>query len=248
MAAAVIACTSVGMGSGCTMLSGLHQAVADNDCVDDFMVSYRNRAWSAKAWHREKARFCNQKHLADFRAGFRAGYESVASGGPGCVPPLAPESYWGWEYQSPEGQAKVSAWFAGFPLGAKAAEEDGIGYWSEIRTTLPMPVATLPACAVAGPSPLDGGPTPVDPATLGTSAIGGVHEAVPAPPAGGVVVPAEGQAPAGELPGPASQGRVDRSPGGLGPGGFGPGGLGTIDIDSLNRVPASSVPTAASGR
>lgn len=230
MATAVIACTSIGMGSGCSMLSGIHQAVADNDCVDELLVSYRNRAWSAKAWHREKDRFCNRKHLADFREGYRQGYEDVASGGTGCVPPLAPESYWGWEYQSPEGQSKVSAWFEGYPLGAKAAEEDGIGYWSDIRTTLPMPVATMPACVPHGPLPLGGAPTPVDPAALGTSALAGPPGAVPLPPAagtGGIVSPAETQIRGEHL---------------------GPAGLGTIDIESLHRLPASAVPTAASGR
>ncbi len=32
-----------------------------------------------------------------------------------------------------EGQKKVSAWFAGYPYGARAAEEEGVGSWSQIQ-------------------------------------------------------------------------------------------------------------------
>ena len=206
------------------MMSGIHQAVVDNDCVDEFLVGYRNRAWSAKAWHREKHRFGNRQHLSDFRDGFRQGYEDVANGGDGRVPVIAPKSYWGWEYQSAEGQSKVGAWFSGYPLGAKAAEEDGIGYWGDIRTTLPMPAAMAPACATdvcapgAGMS-LDGAPTPADPAVIGSSAL-------TAPPQGPVI---------------GGENVIRREH-------IGPSGLGTIDIESLHRLPASAVPTAASGR
>jgi hypothetical protein len=43
--------------------------------------------------------------------------------------------YWNWCYQSAEGQARVAAWFAGFPHGAQAAEEDGVGMWNQIQTS-----------------------------------------------------------------------------------------------------------------
>ncbi len=39
------------------------------------------------------------------------------------------------EYQSAEGQAKVAAWFSGYPHGARAAEEDGVGNWTQIQTS-----------------------------------------------------------------------------------------------------------------
>jgi hypothetical protein len=106
-----------------------------NHCFSDYMVKYRNRAWSAKAWHKHKYRFCNQKQLGDFAAGFRAGYEAVADGSDGCTPPFAPRSYWGWQFQSAEGQARTAAWFSGYPLGAQIAEEEGIGYWSQLQSS-----------------------------------------------------------------------------------------------------------------
>lgn len=129
--AAVIAATT-----GCSSLSGLSASLEHCECVDDFVVGYRNSALAAKAWHEHKHCYANQPYIDHFEAGFRAGYESVAAGGNGCTPSIAPREYWGWKYQSPEGQAKVSAWFQGFPMGAKAAEEDGVGNWSQIPTML----------------------------------------------------------------------------------------------------------------
>ena len=59
----------------------------------------------------------------------------VADGGTGCTPAFPPRDLWGWKYQSCEGQARVAAWFAGYPHGARAAEEDGIGNWNQIQTS-----------------------------------------------------------------------------------------------------------------
>lgn len=129
--------------TGCTTLNGVSKSLQNCDCVDDFMIGYRNHALAAQAWHAQKHCFENQQHLKDFEAGFMQGYEDVAAGGDGCTPTIAPEAYWGWRYQSPEGQAKVAAWFAGYPMGAKAAEQDGLGNWSQIptmfRQTPPLP-------------------------------------------------------------------------------------------------------------
>ncbi len=58
--------------------------------------------------------------------------EAVADGSDGCTPSFPPNTYWGWRYQSAEGQAKVAAWFSGYPHGARAAEEDGVGNWTQI--------------------------------------------------------------------------------------------------------------------
>ena len=33
------------------------------------------------------------------------------------------------------GQARVAAWYAGYPHGARAAEEEGIGSWTQIQTS-----------------------------------------------------------------------------------------------------------------
>ncbi len=94
----------------------------------------RNRAWATKAWHKRKNCFCNQRYLDDFAAGFRQGYEDVANGSNGCTHATTPpKSYWNWEYQSAEGQGRTAAWFSGYPHGARAAEEDGVGNYVQMQ-------------------------------------------------------------------------------------------------------------------
>src|SRR6056297_703024 len=175
LGAAVTGATLLTTSMGCTVINGVSQSLQNTECIDDFVISYRNSAIAAKTWHEQKHCFSNQKHIKHFEAGFRSGYEDVASGSDGCTPAIAPREYWGWRYQSPEGQAKVSAWFAGYPHGAKAAEMEGLGSWSEIRTMLPAH-ETMPPAVIGpeglphgtAPTPLEGlGPVgngPVDPA------------------------------------------------------------------------------------
>lgn len=209
MATMAITCVAVGAGSGCSVVNGLHHAVAQNDAIDEFMVAYRNRAWAAKSWHRNKHRFCNQVHQKDFAAGYQQGYIDAASGGNGCTPALAPKEYWGWKYQSGEGQAKVNAWFAGYPHGARAAEEDGLGNWSNIRTMMPQEPKLPPGSpGLQGPLPTGGAPTPV---------------------------------PMLEGPNPYGLGGLSTEPSSV-------VGSGNMDLSQIPRVPASSVPTVASGR
>ena len=173
MTTAVIACATIGSGSGCTIVSGINQSVLHSDCVDEFMVGYRNHAWSAKSWHANKHRFCNQAHNRDFEAGYRQGYEDVANGGNGCTPAMPPRAYWGWRYQSPEGQAKVAAWFAGYPHGAAAAEQEGLGGWSQVRTNLPVQQEMPPMGADPGAVAPGMAPTPLDGVSLGLQDQGG---------------------------------------------------------------------------
>ena len=134
---------------GCTMATGFGQNMAGNHALDDFMIGYRNQAWAAKAWQCRKQRFCNKQFLGDFEKGFRAGYESVAQGGNGCVPAVCPQSYWGWQYQTADGQARMNAWFEAYPMGVAAAEEDGIGNWSQVQTSMPAPRPVAPVAALA---------------------------------------------------------------------------------------------------
>ncbi len=147
--------------AGCTALRGAAKQLSQHEALDEFMVDYRNRAWSARAWLCRKERFRNQHHLADFEAGFRQGYEDVAAGGSGCVPAVCPRAYWGWQYQSADGQSRMNAWFEGYPLGVQAAEEDGIGHWSHVATAIvaPPPCQNCPTGAVmavpAVPQPAD---------------------------------------------------------------------------------------------
>jgi len=156
--------------TGCNAWSGARDSWAYNGCWNNMMMAYRNEALANKAWHSRKHQFCNEKHNHEFCEGFRAGYADVADGGNGCNPAFPPRQYWGWKYQSAEGQAKVAAWYAGFPHGARAAEEDGIGNWTQIQTSTslqnqyaqhnklgdgqvagmyPMPQAQPPAAALA---------------------------------------------------------------------------------------------------
>ncbi len=128
-------CLAVALSSsmGCRGLN--HWYHEFQGCVSNQMVDYSNRALAEKAWIREKHRFCDRQYVQEFKDGFIHGYLDIASGGDGCTPTIAPPKYWGWAYQTPYGQAAVNAFFQGFPFGAKAAEQDGVGYWSKIPTS-----------------------------------------------------------------------------------------------------------------
>lgn len=111
----------------------------------------------------------------------------VADGGTGCVPTFPPREYWGWKYQSCEGQARVAAWFAGYPHGARAAEEDGIGNYYQIQTSANIQhqysqhglmdpayqgIYPVPPDAVPNPYTLQQGLQPVGNLPVGTTAPG----------------------------------------------------------------------------
>ncbi|MFY8200372.1 MAG: hypothetical protein ACOVLE_06870 [Pirellula staleyi] len=121
--------------TGCTAWTGINNSWKYNGYWNNTMMGQRNRSSASKAWHSRKHHFCNEKYLKEFSAGFKAGYADVADGGTGCSPAFPPREYWGWKYQSCEGQARVAAWFSGFPHGARAAEEEGIGTWTQIQTS-----------------------------------------------------------------------------------------------------------------
>lgn len=117
---------------GCTASSGLFRKARRSDCLDDFMVRYRNRVMAEKAWHCRKDRFGSQANDDVYKAGFIAGYLDIAEGGEGCTPLVAPREYWGWRYQSAGGQGAVGGWFAGWPMGVQAAEQDGLGTFTRL--------------------------------------------------------------------------------------------------------------------
>lgn len=121
--------------SGCTAFTGMHNSWTYNNFWNERMLRGKNSVAARKAWSARSHCYANQKYVKDFARGFRAGYMDVADGGSGCTPTFPPREYWGWRYQSCEGQAKVAAWFSGFPHGAKAAEQDGVGNWSQIQTS-----------------------------------------------------------------------------------------------------------------
>ena len=133
--------------TGCSVINGACRSLRQQECIDDFMIGYRNQALAAKAWHRVKHCYKNKTYFNDFRAGFFDGYADVAAGGPGCTPAVAPSTYWGWKYQSRDGQSAVNAYFEGYPLGVKAAEQDGVGHWGSVRTSIARPQQPQPLAA-----------------------------------------------------------------------------------------------------
>ncbi len=116
-------------------------------------MGYRNRMLASKAWHQRKHCYANRACQRDFKAGFMQGYIDVAEGGNGCVPAVAPSEYLGWRYQSADGQQSINSWFAGYPLGAQVAQQEGVGNWSSIRPTGAQ--ARQQRQAVFVPSPID---------------------------------------------------------------------------------------------
>lgn len=121
--------------AGCSAWTGMSNSWKYNGGWNETMMKHRNKYSANKAWHSRKHHFCNEKHSREFARGFKDGYLDVADGGTGCTPAFPPRELWGWKYQSCEGQARVAAWFAGYPHGARAAEEDGIGHWNQIQTS-----------------------------------------------------------------------------------------------------------------
>ena len=171
LATLVVAIT--GPSTGCTMFSGMQRALTQHEALDEFMVDYRNSAWSARAWLCRKHQFKGHRYLSDLEAGFRQGYADIAAGGNGCTPAICPQSYWGWQYQSADGQQRMNAWFEGYPLGVQAAEEDGIGHWRQVATSFntpaPMPTKPDPKAAAEPVPPGDAEPL-VDAAATGAAA------------------------------------------------------------------------------
>jgi hypothetical protein len=120
--------------TGCSLVQGVSNYFAYNESCDDFVLGWRNEVWSNQAWHARRDLFSGHPQYYAFGEGFRDGYKDVASGGSGCPPTLAPNKFLSYRYQTAEGQAKVAAWFEGFPYGAEAARADLAGQY----LSLPM--------------------------------------------------------------------------------------------------------------
>lgn len=113
---------------GCSSLRSIASTGAWNDTVE----TLRNKSYSAKAWFRRKSNFGDMQYSRDFQAGFRAGYEDIADGKPGCPPTFPPKEYWGWEFQSVQGKGRIAAWLEGYPYGVQAARDEGVGQWNHL--------------------------------------------------------------------------------------------------------------------
>ncbi len=92
---------------------------------------YRNHVWSNRAYNLRYGN-CDREFETHFKQGFVDGYQDMCNGGDGYVPAVPPEEYWSYQYQSPEGAKCVNTWFKGYPLGVKAAREDGAGSFQKV--------------------------------------------------------------------------------------------------------------------
>lgn len=146
LATGILGISLVGL-TGCSMTSTACKSLSDPECIDEFMIGYRNRAMAEKAWHCRRHNLCDKRHAREYKDGFIQGYMEVATGGNPCIPAIAPSAYAGWEYQCADGHNAINAWFQGFPAGIQAAEEDGVGHWQAIHIRpqpKPMPLPSTP--------------------------------------------------------------------------------------------------------
>ena len=109
------------------------------DGIDSVVIGARNELYAEKAWLDCKSNYNDVEYKCDFGSGFRDGYIAVASGGSTCQPPLPAQKYWHFEYQNPEGQERMLAWFNGYSYGALYAEQEGVSDWSRIVTAPTLP-------------------------------------------------------------------------------------------------------------
>ena len=122
-ASLVAAVSFVVLFSGC--LSG------PGSIFDEQIGDYRNHVWANRAYNLRYGN-CNRQFPEHFKQGFVDGYNDVCDGGDGYVPAVPPEEYWSHQYQSPEGAKCVNTWFRSYPLGVKAAREDGAGAFQKV--------------------------------------------------------------------------------------------------------------------
>ena len=98
---------------------------------DEPLGGYRNHVWSNRAYNLRYGD-CDREFESHFKQGFCDGYSDVCNGGDGYVPAVPPEAYWSYQYQSAEGAKCVNTWFKAYPLGVKAAREDGAGNFQKV--------------------------------------------------------------------------------------------------------------------
>lgn len=122
-----------GICSGCTGVNRSLNSILSTGTASECIEAHRNESCARKAWFRREHNFCDQPYLNDFRDGFIAGYVAILDGKPGCPPAIPPKAYWGWGSQSAEGQARMQAWFAGYPYGVQAAKDDGVNQWNALQ-------------------------------------------------------------------------------------------------------------------
>ena len=100
-------------------------------CLDQPINGYRNHVWANRAYNLRYGN-CERDYPAHFKQGFIDGYCDMCNGGDGYVPAVPPEDYWSYQYQSAEGAKCVNTWFKSYPMGVKAAREDGSGSFQKV--------------------------------------------------------------------------------------------------------------------
>ncbi len=105
--------------------------------IQEMKINVRNRYLAKEAWESLRETNDCMNFESDFGRGFRTGYYDVANGGNGCPPPLPPQRYWSVRYMSLKGRERTEAWFAGYRYGALVAQQDGIGTFLELPTSIP---------------------------------------------------------------------------------------------------------------
>ena len=123
-----IAILSLSMGSGCV---SPRTQLFDGSMIDGVFSNYRDKVWAKRACNLRYAN-CNRPYPEHFQSGFEAGYINICEGGDGYVPATPPESYWGFEYQTPDGSQCVKSWFEGYPAGVEAAKRDRAGTYRDV--------------------------------------------------------------------------------------------------------------------
>jgi hypothetical protein len=134
-------------------------------------AAWRDNVWANRAYNHMYAQ-CSDPHPRHFKRGFVAGYISICRGEDGYVPAVPPRSYWGYAYQSADGQALTGSWFAGYPEGVQAALQEGAGAYRDVRVS---------AMLNAAMQPLDSPWGSVDPAYADPIGNSGGSEVLPGP-------------------------------------------------------------------
>lgn len=115
-----------------TMTIGLSGCASMSDGIISCEMGIRNHVLAQKAWGHWSWVYDSLDHPTHFACGFKAGYRDILAGGSGCQPTLPPKCYWKPQFQCPEGQCQIHAWFDGFSHGALAAKQDGYGDLGQI--------------------------------------------------------------------------------------------------------------------
>ncbi len=120
--AILIAAQSIGCSAPTATRLGFGEAL---------IIGYRDTVWAKRAYNLRYGN-CERPYEEHFRAGFCAGFISMANGEDGYVPALPPQEYRGFEFQSADGTQCVNSWFEGYPEGVAAAKKEKVGTYHDV--------------------------------------------------------------------------------------------------------------------